>query len=213
LPDVPADPLEEILVTGARGQGIELGPAQTAALLALLTELREWNERFNLTGITDPVDMVRKHLLDSLSLQPYLRGRRIADIGSGAGFPGLPLAVINPDRQFALIEATGKKARFVRHAAEVMNLTNVEVIPARSEDWRGPVPFDCVLARALGKLADFVRVAGHLCARQGRLLAMKGRRQDAEIAALPAGWKAIAVHEVRIPGLPAARCIVELGRT
>ena len=209
---MPADPLERTLLVGAREQGIALVPAQAAALLRLISELREWNQRFNLTGITDPVDMVRKHLLDSLSVQPYLRGTRIADVGTGAGFPGLPLAVINPERQFALIEATGKKARFVRHAADVMELKNVEVIPARSEDWRGPSPYDCVLTRALGKLAEFVRVAGHLCAPGGRLLAMKGRHPDSEIAALPSGWRAVAVHDVRIPGLPAARCIVELGR-
>jgi 16S rRNA (guanine527-N7)-methyltransferase len=213
LPDVPADPLEKTLVAGALELGIELGPAQTAALLRLITELREWNERFNLTAITDPVDMVRKHLLDSLSLQPYLRGPRIADVGTGAGFPGLPLAVINPERQFALIEATGKKARFVRHAAEVMGLANVEVIPARAEAWRGPAPFDRVLARALGKLADFVRVAGHLCAPRGRMLAMKGRHPESEIQDLPAGWRAIAVHDIQVPGLAALRCIVELGRS
>jgi 16S rRNA (guanine527-N7)-methyltransferase len=120
--------------------------------------------------------------------------------------------VINPGREFALIEATGKKARFVRHAADAMELTNVDVIPARSEDWRGPAPYDIVLTRALGKLEEFVRVAGHLCAPRGRLLAMKGRRPDAEIAALPRGWKAYAVHDIRIPGLAAERCIVELGR-
>lgn len=199
-------------MVGAKEQGIALEPAQAAAMLRLLAELREWNQRFNLTGITDPVDMVRKHLLDSLSVQPYLRGRRIADVGTGAGFPGLPLAVINPGREFALIEATGKKARFVRHAADAMELKNVDVIPARSEDWRGPAPYDIVLTRALGKLEEFVRVAGHLCAPKGRLLAMKGRRPDAEIAALPRGWKAYAVHDIRIPGLPAERCIVELGR-
>lgn len=209
---MPADPLERTLVVGASVQGIALEPEQAAAMLRLIAELREWNQRFNLTGITDPVDMVRKHLLDSLSVQPYLRGTRVADVGTGAGFPGLPLAVINPGREFALIEATGKKARFVRHAADVMGLANVEVIPARSEEWRGPAPYDIVLTRALGKLADFVRVAGHLCGAKGRLLAMKGRRPDAEIAALPPGWKVFAVHEVRIPGLAAERCIVELGR-
>ena len=209
---MPADPLEKILVVGAKEQGITLEPAQTAALLRLIAELREWNQRFNLTGITDPEDMVRKHLLDSLSVQPHLHGKRIADVGTGAGFPGLPLAVINPGREFALIEATGKKARFVRHAADAMELKNVDVIPARSEDWRGPAPYDIVLTRALGKLEQFVRVAGHLCAPRGRMLAMKGRRPDSEIAALPPGWRAVAVHDVQIPGLPAARCIVELGR-
>ena len=209
---MPAAPLERILVVGAKEQGITLEPTQTAALLRLIAELREWNQRFNLTGITDPVDMIRKHLLDSLSVQPYLHGKLIADVGTGAGFPGLPLAVINPGREFALIEATGKKARFVRHAADAMELKNVDVIPARSEDWRGPAPYDIVLTRALGKLEEFVRVAGHLCAPRGRMLAMKGRRPDSEIAALPSGWRAVAVHDVQIPGLPAARCIVELGR-
>jgi 16S rRNA (guanine527-N7)-methyltransferase len=209
---VPSDPLERTLIIGAKEQGITLEPAQTAALLRLIAERREWNQRFNLTGITDPVDMVRKHLLDSLSVQPYLHGKLIADVGTGAGFPGLPLALINPGRQFALIEATGKKARFVRHAADAMELKNVDVIPARSEDWRGPAPYDIVLTRALGKLEEFVRVAGHLCAPRGRMLAMKGRHPDSEIAALPPGWRAVAVHDVQIPGLPAARCIVELGR-
>lgn len=209
---MPADTLEKLLISGACDLGIELAPAQSSALLRLITELREWNERFNLTAITEPVDIVRKHLLDSLAAQPHLRGTRIADVGTGAGFPGLPLAVINPGRQFALIEATGKKARFVRHAANVMGLANVEVIPARTEDWRGPAPFDRVLARALGKLADFVRVAGHLCAPRGRMLAMKGRRPESEIQDLPAGWKAVAVHDIRVPGLDAERCIVELGR-
>ena len=209
---MPADSLDKTLVAGARELGIALEPAQTAALLRLIAELREWNERFNLTAITEPVDVVRKHLLDSLSLQPLLSGARIADVGTGAGFPGLPLAVINRERQFALIEGTGKKARFVRHAAEVMGLANVEVIPARSEAWQGPAPFDCVVARALGKLADFVRVAGHLCAPKGRMLAMKGRHPESEMQELPPGWRAIAVHDIRVPGLAALRCIVELRR-
>ena len=209
---MPADALEKTLVAGARELGIALEPGQTAALLRLVTELREWNERFNLTSITEPVDVVRKHLLDSLSLQPLLSGARIADVGTGAGFPGLPLAVINRERQFALIEGTGKKARFVLHAAEVMGLSNVEVIPARAEAWRGPAPFDCVVTRALGKLADFVRVAEHLCAPKGRMLAMKGRHPESEMQELPPGWRAIAVHDIRVPGLAALRCIVELRR-
>jgi 16S rRNA (guanine527-N7)-methyltransferase len=209
---VPADPLEKTLVVGAREMGIVLGAAQAQALLRLTGELGEWNRRFNLTAITDPAEMVRKHLLDSLSPQPYLQGARIADVGTGAGFPGLPLALVNPERRFVLIEATGKKARFVLHAAKLIGLANVEVIPARAENWRGAAPFDCVLARALGKLGEFVRVAGHLCAPGGRMLAMKGRRPAAEIRELPAGWRSVAVHDIRIPGLAAERCIVELGR-
>mgnify|MGYP003465541359 FL=1 len=206
------DPLKARLVAGAQELGIALDAVQAAALMRLLTELREWNTRFNLTAIREPVDMVDKHLLDSLSIQPYLHGRRIADIGTGAGFPGLPLAVVNPRRQFTLIEATGKKVQFVRHAIEALRIENVEIVQARAETWRPLAPFDSVIARALGKLADFIRVAGHLCARDGRMLAMKGREPTAEIEALPPGWRVRAVHELKVPGLVAARCVVELAR-
>jgi 16S rRNA (guanine527-N7)-methyltransferase len=206
------DALKARLVAGAQELGIALDAVQAAALMRLLTELREWNTRFNLTAIREPADMVDKHLLDSLSIQPYLHGRRIADIGTGAGFPGLPLAVVNPRRQFTLIEATGKKVQFVRHAIETLHIDNVEIVQARAETWRPRAPFDSVIARALGKLADFIRVAGHLCARDGRMLAMKGREPTAEIEALPPGWRVRAVHELKVPGLAAARCVVELAR-
>ena len=130
------DPLKARLVAGAQELGIALDAVQAAALMRLLTELREWNTRFNLTAIREPVDMVDKHLLDSLSIQPYLHGRRIADIGTGAGFPGLPLAVVNPRRQFTLIEATGKKVQFVRHAIEALRIENVEIVPKPGDHWR-----------------------------------------------------------------------------
>ena len=201
-----------MLIDGAAGMGVALDASQAASLLQLAAALAEWNQRFNLTAITEPVDMVRKHLLDSLSVLPWLRGTRIADVGTGAGFPGLPLAVIDRDRRYTLIEATGKKARFVQHAADLLGLGNVEVVTARAEAWRAPEPFDCVITRALGPLAEFIAVAGHLCARDGRMLAMKGRRPDAEMSGLPARWRVVAVHELRVPGLAAARCIVELGR-
>jgi 16S rRNA (guanine527-N7)-methyltransferase len=206
------DALKARLVAGAQELGIALDAVQAAALMRLLAELREWNTRFNLTAIREPADMVDKHLLDSLSIQPYLHGRRIADIGTGAGFPGLPLAVVNPRRQFTLIEATGKKVQFVRHAIEALHIENVEIVQARAETWRPPTAFDSVIARALGKLADFIRVAGHLCARDGRMLAMKGREPTTEIEALPSGWRVRAVHELKVPGLAAARCVVELAR-
>lgn len=206
------DALRARLVAGAQEMGVALDAAQAAALLRLTSELAEWNQRVNLTAITEPRAMVDKHLLDSLSVHPHLHGRRIADVGTGAGFPGLPLAIVNPRRDFTLIEATGKKCRFVRHAAELLDVRNVEVVQARAETWRPKTPFDCVIARALGRLGDFVRVAGHLCARDGRMLAMKGRHPTAEMHALPAGWRVLALHDLRVPGLDAARCVVELGR-
>jgi 16S rRNA (guanine527-N7)-methyltransferase len=204
--------LETRLIEGARALGIALEPAQTAALLALAAELAEANTRLNLTAIKEPIEVVDKHLLDSLAVLPHLRGLRVADIGTGAGFPGLPLAIVNPGRRYTLVESTGKKAGFVRQTAGKLRLTNVEVILGRSEAMRPPKPFDTVIARALGSLSDFVRVAGHLVGRNGRLLVMKGRPPEDELKALPAGWKALAVHPIRVPGLDAERCLVELAR-
>lgn len=200
------------LAAGLSGLGLALSPGQVEALLRLVDELADWNTRFNLTAIRDPAEVVDKHLLDSLAALPYLKGLAVADIGTGAGFPGLPLAIADPDRRFTLVESTGKKANFVRHAATVLGLPNVEVVQARAESYRPTRPFDSVITRALGPLAGFVRVAGHLAGRGGRLLAMKGKVPEAEIEALPAGWKVIAVHPVAVPGLDAERCLVEIGK-
>lgn len=204
--------VEVRLSAGLSGLGLTLEPAQVAALVTLLDELADWNTRVNLTGIKDPAEAVDKHLLDSLAVLPQLRGLAVADVGSGAGFPGLPLAIADPDRRYTLIEATGKKAKFLRHVVTRLDLPNVEVVPLRAESYTPPRPFDSVIARALGPLAEFVRVAGHLAGRGGRLFAMKGKVPEAEIQALPPGWKALAVHPVAVPGLDAERCLVEIGR-
>jgi 16S rRNA (guanine527-N7)-methyltransferase len=211
--EMSTDELRLKLANGAQQLGIALTDEQSDRLLTLLSELQDWNSRFNLTAIRDPVDVVVKHLLDSLSVFPYLRGRTAADVGSGAGFPGLPLAIVSPERQFALIEATTKKAKFLEHVVARLGLTNVAVINSRAERYRPPTRFDCVLARALGNLSEFVRVAGHLCAPRGRLLAMKGKAPKAEIDDLPQGWHLAALHRLRIPGLEAERHLVELERS
>ena len=204
--------VEARLSAGLRALGLELAPAQVAALGTLLDELADWNTRVNLTAIRDPAEAVDKHLLDSLAVRPLLKGLAVADVGSGAGFPGLPLAVADTDRRFVLVESTGKKDKFLRHMVARLDLPNVEVVPLRAESYKPPLPFDSVIARALGPLAEFVRVAGHLAGRGGRLLAMKGKVPEDEIQALPAGWKLLAVHPVAVPGLDAERCVVELAR-
>lgn len=204
--------LAPALDAGLAALGLDLEPAQREALLGLLTELAEWNARFNLTAIRDPREMVPKHLLDSLSIQPWLHGRRVADVGTGAGFPGLPLAIANPGKHFTLIESVGKKARFVEHAAGTLGLGNVEVANVRAEALKPGRPFDTVVCRAVGKVGEFVRVAGHLCARGGRMLAMKGQFPESELGSLPRGWKLAGVHRVKVPGLDAERHVVVLER-
>ncbi len=200
----------ETIVAGAREMGVELAAPQSDRLLMLVDELEQANSQFNLTAIRDRPGMLSKHILDSLTLQPYLRGERCADVGTGAGFPGLPLAVVNPLRRFTLIEATGKKARFVQQTAERLGCSNVQVVHARAESYRPFELFDTVAARALSSLADFVAYAGHLCAPTGRLLAMKGKRPDEEISAVPKSFRVLAVHRLEVPGLPDQRHLVEM---
>lgn len=204
--------ISEALEAGAGAMGLGLSAGQRDSLLVLIDELEAWNRRFNLTAIREPREMVAKHLLDSLSIQQWLHGASVADVGTGAGFPGLPLAVMNPQRRFALIESTTKKARFVQHAAAAMGLDNVEVVNARAEAHKPATPFDTVVCRAVGKVSDFIRLAGHLCAPDGRMLAMKGQYPEAELHDLPKGWRTVAVHRLDVPGLDAQRHLVELAR-
>ena len=201
---------QELLTKGARALGIALDSSRCETLLSLVDELELGNAQFNLTAIRDRPSMLYKHVLDSLSLQPYLRGTRVADIGTGAGFPGLPLAVVEPQRRFTLVEATAKKARFAEQTAQRLRADNVQVVHTRAENYRPFELFDTVMARALSSLADFAAYAGHLCAPDGRLLAMKGKRPDAEISALPKSFRVLAVHRLKVPGLDDERHLVEL---
>jgi 16S rRNA (guanine527-N7)-methyltransferase len=200
----------EFLAAGARDLGIQLDALGGESLLRLVDELELGNTQFNLTAIRDRPGMLRKHVLDSLSLQPYLRGRRVADIGTGAGYPGLPLAIVNPQRHFTLVEATGKKARFVEQTCDRLGCGNVHVVHARAESYRPFELFDTVVARALASLADFAAYAGHLCAPDGRLLAMKGKRPEEEILALPKTFRVVAVHRLTVPGMSDERHLVEI---
>ena len=199
-----------MLADGAQALGVALTPPQAAALLRHLDLMDEWGARMNLTAIRDRSQQLTKHVLDSLSVRPWLRGERIADLGSGAGFPGIPLAIVEPERHFALIESTGKKCDFLRHVAGELALANVEVVQSRAESFRPPVRFGTVVARAVGPIADLVRRGGHLVTGGGRLLAMKGRLPEAELAARFSGWKVAGVHRLTVPGLDEERHLVEL---
>ena len=201
------------LLDGTRALALELDETQLARLVAHLDLLDEWNARMNLTAIRDRPSQLTKHLLDSLTVQPYLSGERIADVGSGAGFPGIPLAIVEPHRQFTLIESTGKKCRFLEHVRDTLELKNVTVVQSRAESYKPDRRFDTVLARAVGPVADLVKVAGPLVVGGGRLLAMKGRYPAQELAARLDGWKVAAVHPLSVPGLGEERHLVELCRS
>jgi 16S rRNA (guanine527-N7)-methyltransferase len=196
----------------ARLLGVPLDPDMAHRMLRLLEELRQWNRAYNLTAIEEPQAMVATHLLDSLAAHGELSGARIADLGTGAGFPGLPLAIANPQRHFTLIDATAKKVRFVAHAARTLALANVQAVQARAETLDAEAPFDTILARAVGSLSELGRLAEHLSRPGTRLVAYKGRHPEAELAALPAGWRLEAVRRVQVPGLDAERCLVILVR-
>ena len=204
---------DRVLVDGARVLGIDLSPDEARRLTTHLDLVDEWGARMNLTAIREREQQVKKHLLDSLSVRAYLRGTRVADVGSGAGFPGIPLAIVEPDRHFTLIESTGKKCRFLEHVRDALDLGNVEVLQSRAESHAPGVCYDTVIARAVGPVADLVRVAGPLVAGGGRLLAMKGRYPADELAKKLKGWKVASVHRLAVPGLDEERHLVELCRS
>jgi len=205
--------MTSILRDGARELGIELTDDQVAQLIGHLDLLDDWNTRMNLTAIRERPQQVTKHILDSLTMLPWLQGPRVADIGSGAGFPGIPLAIVAPDLQFALIESVGKKCRFLEQVRDSLGLANVEVVQSRAEAYKPTRRFDTVLARAVGPVADLVKHAGGLVAGGGRFLAMKGRYPEEELARKLNGWKVAAVHRLSVPGLDEERHLVELCRS
>ena len=180
-------------------------------LLRYLALLAKWNRTYNLTAVRDPLEMVHNHLLDSLAILPHLpleSSARIADVGSGAGLPGIPLALARPQWHVALVEANQKKAAFLRQAAIELRLANIEVHEGRVEAWQPPTRFHLVISRAYATLAAFVAACGHLLAPGGVLAAMKGKRPDRELAELPADVRCKAVLAVRVPFLAAERHLV-----
>ena len=195
------------LVDGLRV--LELDATLAPPLLEYLALLVRWNRTYNLTAVREPREMVVRHLLDSLAVVPHMRGvRRLADLGTGPGLPGIPLAIALPGLQVALVESNGKKARFLRQAVRTLGLSNASVHECRAEDLDQPGAFDAITARALATLADIIGFGGHLLQPGGRLLALKGVRPDDEIEALPEGWRLLEAAPLQVPGLDAERHLV-----
>ncbi len=180
-------------------------------LLAYQALLERWNHAYNLTAVRDPEQMITRHLLDSLAVAPFVHGETLADLGTGAGLPGIPLAIAEPQRRVLLVDSNGKKVRFLREAIRTLELANVRVEQARVETLAGS--FDCITARAFASLGDMLTWGGHLLAPDGIWLALKGRAPDDELAAIPAPFEVRATHVLRVPGLDAERHLVVLART
>ena len=208
----PTSQLQE----GLAALGLHLSGAVQSKLLGYLALLKKWNRVYNLTAIRDESEMVTQHLLDSLSVLPVvpesaLAGRRWADVGSGAGLPGIPLALARPDLDMTLIEAVEKKSAFQRQAKIELGLENIAVVSGRVEDVPGGM-FDAVISRAFADLATFVDLAAHLLAQDGRLYAMKGLAAEDELSLLPAGWAVLDCTRLNVPGLDAQRHLIVLER-
>lgn len=204
-----ASPLQPLIVGAAR-LGVPLDEATAQRLARVLEELLKWNRAYNLTAITQPREMLTHHLLDSLSVQRFLEGRRVIDVGTGAGFPGLPLAIVDPQRHFTLLDSNGKKVRFVAHVVRALGLANVDAVHSRAETFVPPQPFDTVVARAFAPLPTLVEWVAPLCSPHTRVLAMKGRPLEHERAGLPPGWVIERDEPVEVPGLDEERRVVVL---
>ena len=204
------DVLQAQLEQGIAALGLQLPADAVSRLLDYLTLLERWNAAYNLTAVRDPAEMVTRHLLDSLAILPFVQGRTLADLGTGPGLPGIVLAIAAPGREVLLVDSNGKKVRFLREAIRSLKLDGVRAEQARVEDVGGQ--FDCITARAFASLADMLAWGGHLLAPEGTWLAMKGKRPDDELAGIPDGFVVRATHELQVPGLPAERHLLVLGR-
>ena len=198
-------------------EALALDRALATPLLDYLALLLRWNQAYNLTAVRDPLEMVDKHLLDSLAMHPHVdaiatAGGALADLGTGAGLPGIPLAIAKPGLRVTLVESNGKKARFMREAVRKLGLADVRVAESRIEALDEPASFDAITARALATLPLIIELGGHLLKPDGRLLAMKGVYPREEVAALPAGWMVTGSHPLRVPGLDAERHLVVVQR-
>jgi 16S rRNA (guanine527-N7)-methyltransferase len=207
-----SQPCEQGLRTGIAQLGLSLDEATVGQLLRYLAGLIKWNQAYNLTAVRDPEQMVVKHLLDSLAVVPFIKAGSVIDVGTGAGLPGMILAIVDGGEQLAvtLLDANGKKTRFLKQMAAELQLRRVSVVQARVEEHAGH--YDIVTSRAFASLADMVNWTAHLPGEGGCFLAMKGQRPDAEIAALPAGFAVTAVDRLVVPFLDEERHLVRIER-
>ena len=196
----------KMLDTALKTLGLEMPEAQQKRLLAFMTLLQKWNQTYNLTSIENE-KMLTHHILDSLAVVPYLKGERILDVGTGAGFPGIPLAFYFPEKHFTLLDSNGKKTRFLIQAKAELGIDNIDVVQSRVEAFHTEDCFDAIIFRAVKSIEEIVGKSRHLCCKRGQFLAMKGSYPAEELKAMT---NPVTVHELKIPGLQAKRHLVIL---
>jgi len=174
-------------------------------LMDYLTLLQKWNRAYNLTAIKNRDDMITRHVLDSLAIAPFIQGKNLLDVGAGAGLPGVPLAINNPDLQVVLLDSNGKKVRFMQEVKRALKLDNIEVIESRVEQYHPVSLFDTITSRAFSDLNQMLNWTNHLLDPHGIWVAMKGRYPEAELQAVKLPFK---VHDYTVPGLEGERCCV-----
>jgi len=200
---------KEMICSGLDQLGIQANDILADKLRAFVDDLVKWNKVYNLTSIREPEQILTQHIFDSLSVYPYLDGARIIDVGSGGGFPGIPLAMLMPKMLFTLLDSNGKKTRFLQQMVINHGLSNCDVVQSRAESFTPQ--FDAVICRAFAALPDIVSFAGHLVSNEGVLLAMKGQLEESH--PLPAGFRVMDIHRLTVPGMCAERHLVVLRRT
>lgn len=183
----------------------------TDAALEKLTNylllLEKWNQAYNLTSVRNINDMIPQHIIDSLSVAKYLQGKKILDVGTGGGLPGIPLAITHPDLEFVLLDSNGKKTRFLVNVVQELNIANVTVAQARAEEFKSDRCFDTIVSRAFSSIEDFIEKTKHLMCKEGQFLAMKGKYPEKEIAEVTDQYQ-IKVEELHVPELNAERHLI-----
>ncbi len=204
---------KSVLKEGLQTLNLEADQEQLGALLDYVSLLRHWNSAYNLVAAGDEGQLVNRHVLDSLSIQPLLKGESLLDVGTGAGFPGIPLAIMNPGMRFTLVDSSGKKVRFLRHVIRTLGLGNVDPVHSRIQRFSPGAEFSTITSRAFASLRRFAEDVRHLAGPETRLLAMKGRQPEGELEELPDWIEVIAMHRLEVPGPEAERRVVEMAVT
>ncbi|MDH4274359.1 MAG: 16S rRNA (guanine(527)-N(7))-methyltransferase RsmG [Gammaproteobacteria bacterium] len=208
-----SDNVSGIIAAGAKELGLSLEASQIDRLNRYVASLYKWNQVYNLTSVRRPDQIAVRHILDSLAVWPHVRGQRVLDVGSGAGLPGIPLAILMTDKQFVLIDSIAKKTRFMLQAVLELGLPNVEVVQHRVEDYRTARPFDTIVSRAFSSIREMLELTQEVLAPGGVYLALKGAYPEHELAELPAGFGVTQMVPLKVPGLDAERHVVCIERT